>query len=71
MSIINTENPNEKTTFEESLLNSLPSFNGLWFPEKINKLPESFFTNIETLSYHEIAFTVLKNITTFKIAMID
>jgi threonine synthase len=68
MSIINTENPNEKTTFEESLLNSLPSFNGLWFPEKINKLPESFFINIETLSYHEIAFTVLKNITTFKIS---
>ena len=43
MSIVNTENPNEKTYFENAVLNSLPSYNGLWFPEKINKLPQSFF----------------------------
>ena len=54
MEIINTENINEKTIFENALLNSLPSFNGLWFPEKINKLPDIFFNTIETLSFNEI-----------------
>ena len=68
MEIINTENINEKTIFENALLNSLPSFNGLWFPEKINKLPDIFFNTIETLSFNEIAFTVLKNITDYKLS---
>lgn len=67
MSIINTEHLNDKTTFEQALLNSLPSLNGLWFPEKLEKLPPSFFDNIENLSYNEIAFIVLKNITEYEL----
>ena len=31
---INTENIDQKTDFLNGILNSLPSFNGLWFPEK-------------------------------------
>ena len=67
MPIINTENLAETTHFENALLNSLPSFNGLWFPKNIDKLPENFINNIENYSFNEIAFTVLKNITTFKL----
>ena len=54
MSIVNTENPNEKTYFENAVLNSLPSYNGLWFPEKINKLPQSFFDNIDNLTFTKL-----------------
>ena len=67
MSIIKTDNILNKVTFEKALLNSLPSINGLWFPEKLENLPQNFFDNIENLSYNEIAFKVLKNITKYEI----
>ena len=33
MKIINTENELHSTNFLNSVLNSLPSLNGLWFPK--------------------------------------
>lgn len=59
---INTENLNQKTDFLNGILNSLPSFNGLWFPEKIDKLPDSFFEEIANLSFQQIAKVVLSSL---------
>ena len=59
---INTENIDQKTDFLNGILNSLPSFNGLWFPEKIDKLPESFFEEIANLSFQQIAKVVLASL---------
>ena len=65
--MINTENNKQTSTFEDAILHSLPSLNGLWFPKKINKLPNDFFNHIEKLSVHEIAFQVFKNFCDFKL----
>lgn len=59
---INTENIDQKTDFLNGILNSLPSFNGLWFPEKIDKLPESFFNQISDMTFQQIAKVVLENL---------
>ncbi len=46
------------TTLEEAVVKGLASDKGLYMPEKIKALPQSFFDNIENLSFQEIACTV-------------
>ncbi len=48
------------TTFENAVLKGLAPDKGLYFPEKITPLPQSFFDNIDNLSYSEIAFEAIK-----------
>ena len=62
MNIINTNNPSNKTTFEKSIINSLPEFDGLWFPEKIIPLSKNFLNNIHTYSFQEMAFVIIKHL---------
>ncbi len=45
-------------TLEEAVVNGLASDKGLYMPEKINKLPEEFFENIDKLSFQEMAYRV-------------
>jgi threonine synthase len=45
-------------TLEEAVVKGLASDKGLYMPEKIKTLPQSFFDNIENLSFQEIACTV-------------
>ena len=42
-------------TFKEALIKGLAPDKGLYFPEKINKLSESFIANINNYSNEEIA----------------
>ena len=56
---INTENYTQKTDFLNSVIDSLPSFGGLWFPENIKKLDSKFIENLSKYNFTEIACHVL------------
>lgn len=43
---------------QEAVIKGLASDKGLFMPEKIKKLPQSFFDNIENMSFQEMAYTV-------------
>ena len=47
-------------SFKEAVINGIAPDKGLYYPEHMTPLPESFFKTIEDLTYNEIAFTVLK-----------
>lgn len=45
-------------TLEKAVVKGLAEDKGLYMPERIKTLPQSFFDNIENLSFQEIAYTV-------------
>ena len=45
---------------EEAVVRGIAPDKGLYFPESITPLPQSFFDNIENLSNNEIAFTAIR-----------
>ena len=47
-------------SFKEAVIKGIAPDKGLYFPESITPLPESFFENIDTLSHTEIAFEAIK-----------
>ena len=47
-------------SFEEAVALGLAPDRGLYFPESITPLPNTFFQNIENLSHEEIAFEAIK-----------
>lgn len=49
-----------KVSFQEAVIQGLASDKGLYFPESITPLPQSFFDGIENLSMEEIAFTAIR-----------
>lgn len=49
-----------EVTFDQAVINGIAPDKGLYFPEKINPLPDSFFQNIENLTNIEIAFTAIR-----------
>ena len=48
-----------KVSFKEAVIKGIAPDKGLYFPESITPLPQSFFENIEKLSNEEIAFTAI------------
>ncbi len=48
-----------KVSFKEAVVKGIAPDKGLYFPEKIEALPASFFNDIETLSNQEIAFKAI------------
>jgi len=55
---INTENNNQKSNFFNAIINSLPSYDGLWFPENIQPLHEDFIHNLNQFSFQQIALEI-------------
>ena len=49
-----------KTSFKGAVIKGLAPDKGLYFPERITPLPKSFFEQIDSLSYNEIAFEAIK-----------
>lgn len=45
-------------SLEKAVVKGLAEDKGLYMPENINKLPEEFFSGIQDMSFHDIAFTV-------------
>lgn len=60
MNYYSLNNKNHKVTFQEAVIKGLAPDRGLYFPETISPLPDSFFQNIETFSNEEIAFETIK-----------
>jgi threonine synthase len=49
-----------KVSFQEAVIQGLAPDKGLYFPETISQLPQSFFDEIESLSNEEIAFQTIQ-----------
>jgi len=49
-----------KVSFQEAVIQGLAPDKGLYFPETISQLPQSFFDEIESLSNEEIAFKAIQ-----------
>ncbi len=62
---LNKKAPN--TTFEEAVVRGLAPDKGLYFPENITPLPDSFFDTIEKKSNIDIAFEAIKQFVIFEI----
>lgn len=60
MNFYSLNNHNIKASFKEAVIAGIAPDKGLYFPEKIDPLPPSFFEDIEKLSNHEIAFRAIQ-----------
>jgi len=60
MKYYSLNNNSPKVSFEEAVVLGLAPDRGLYFPESITPLPDSFFQNIENISHEEIAFEAIK-----------
>lgn len=58
MQYYSTNKAAAKASLEEAVIKGLASDKGLFMPETIKKLPQSFFDKIENLSLQQIAFEV-------------
>ncbi|GGG49661.1 threonine synthase [Bizionia arctica] len=52
------------TSFSEAVIKGIAPDKGLYFPESITPLPQSFFDHIDELSHTEIAFQAIKQFVT-------
>ncbi len=55
---LNKQAPN--VSFKDAVVKGIAPDKGLYFPESITPLPESFFENIQSISHHEIAFQAIR-----------
>lgn len=60
MKYYSTNRQAPEVTLSEAVIKGLAPDKGLYMPERINPLPQSFFDHIEELSLQEIAFEVAK-----------
>jgi threonine synthase len=60
MKYYSLNNKDNKVSFQEAVIQGLAPDKGLYFPETITQLPQSFFEEIENLSNEEIAFEAIK-----------
>jgi len=60
MNYYDLKNPTHKVSLKEAVLKSISSDSGLYMPERVPVLPDSFFSNLKDLNLQEIAFEVSK-----------
>lgn len=58
MQFHSTKNNNLKASLQEAIFRSLPPDNGLYMPDHIPSLPESFFDRIHEMAFNDIAIEV-------------
>ncbi len=58
MKYYSTNKNSEHVSLEEAVIKGLAPDKGLYMPEEIEKLPESFFDNIDKLNFQEISLAV-------------
>lgn len=61
MQFYSTNNPHKKVDLKEAVIRSLPADNGLYMPETLTPLPDSFWQKWRTLSFPELGFEVAKH----------
>jgi threonine synthase len=62
MNFYSTNNKNVRVDLQHAVTEGLAPDNGLYMPEHIPVLPESFFKNIQDKSFQEIAYSVAQNL---------
>lgn len=60
MRYYSTNKKSECVSLRYAVVNGLAEDRGLYMPEKINKLPEEFFKDIDKMSFQEISYEVAK-----------
>jgi len=60
MQYYSLNNKSHKVSFQKAVVEGLAPDRGLYFPETITPLPDSFFANIEKLTHEEIAYEAIK-----------
>ncbi|WP_339842023.1 threonine synthase [uncultured Maribacter sp.] len=60
MKFYSLNNKAPEVSFDVAVVNGIAPDKGLYFPEEIKPLPNSFFEEIENLSNEEIAFTAIR-----------
>jgi threonine synthase len=60
MKLYSTNHQVPEVNLKEAVFKGLPDDNGLYMPDHIPTLPQSFFDKIDTLSFQDIAFEVCK-----------
>ena len=63
MKYFSLNNKAPKVSFQEAVVQGIAPDRGLYFPEKIAQLPESFFKNIDEFIKEEIAFKLIEQFT--------
>jgi len=62
MLLYSTKNRQLQVDLKEAIFNGLPLDNGLYMPNEIPRLPDSFFNDIHQLSFQEIGIAICKNL---------
>jgi threonine synthase len=62
MKLYSTNNPESRVSFKEAVFNSMPQDKGLYMPEYIPRLSDTFLNNLDSYSLPEIAFHVAQNL---------
>lgn len=60
MRYYSTNKKSECVSLRDAVVNGLAEDRGLYMPERINKLPEEFFKDIDKMSFKEISYEVAK-----------
>lgn len=62
MKLYSTNNPDSRVSFKEAVFNSMPQDKGLYMPESIPRLSDTFLNNLDNYSLPEIAYYVAQNL---------
>ncbi|MEM9259049.1 MAG: threonine synthase [Bacteroidota bacterium] len=62
MQFYSTNNPHHKAGLAEAIFRGLPADNGLYMPERLESLPDSFFKELPYMSFAEIGYQVSKHL---------
>ena len=62
MKFYSTKDPNRLFSLKEAVLKGLPDDNGLFMPENISPLSDSFFKELPNLSFQEIAYYIVDHL---------
>ncbi|MEM9001402.1 MAG: threonine synthase [Bacteroidota bacterium] len=60
MNFYSLNNKKSKVSFKEAVITGIAPDKGLYFPERIDALPKSFFDTITSLTAHQIAFRAIE-----------
>lgn len=62
MKLYSTNNPESRVSFKEAVFNSMPQDKGLYMPEYIPRLSDTFLNNLDGYTLPEIALHVAQNL---------
>lgn len=62
MQFYSTNDPNHKADLATAIFRGLPADNGLYMPERLDPLPDSFFKELPYMSFAELGFQVTKHL---------